>query len=174
MAYGDKPFGLRDVKLTNIGGTTQVDLPAGQKLGFKFRMTTGELRGDDQIMSIQSMVDAAEWSLEAGGISLEAWALLTGYTQTEAGTTPSQTNTLNITGGACMPYFKIYGKVVGDTCADDIHVLLYKCKLTEPLEGEFSDGEFMITKCAGIAIDDVTNGLVDFVQNETAAALPSA
>ena len=43
---------------------------------------------------------------------------------------------------------------------------------TGGIEGEFKDGEFWVTKCSGIAVDDGTNGLFDVVQNETSAALP--
>ena len=171
--FGDKPFGLRDIKLTNIGGTTQVDLPSAQKMTFSERLTSGELRGDDVTKSIVAITDALEWELEAGGISLEAYAIMTGRTLVSAGTTPSRTVTMTAVAGDNYPYFKIYGKSVGDISTDDIHVLVYKAKLTSPLEGEFSDTNFFVTKCAGVAIDNGTK-IFDIVQNETAAALPTA
>ena len=46
-------------------------------------------------------------------------------------------------------------------------------KATGGIEGEFKDGEFWVTKCSGIAVDDSTNGVFDIVQNETAADLPA-
>ena len=52
MDFGDKPFGLRDVKITNIAGDTQVDLPASQTLTFKERIKSGELSGDDALVSV--------------------------------------------------------------------------------------------------------------------------
>lgn len=171
--YGDKPFGLRDLKITNIGGTTQVDLPRAMTLTFKEMLTTGTLRGDDAIAAVVSISDGLEWELEAGGIDIDAYALMTGRTATEAGTTPNQTNTLTGSAGDVMPYFKIYGKSVGDG-ADDIHVKLWKCKLTSPIEGQFADGQFFVTKASGIAIDDGSNGIYDLVQNETATTLPTS
>lgn len=172
MPFGDKPFGMRDIKLTTLDGATQVDLPSSMKLGFKELVTTGEMRGDDTIVALVTIADGAEWSLEAGGISLEAYALMTGHTQVLAGVTPNQTNTFTAQAGQNYPYFKVYGKAVGENSTDDIHYLLYKCKLTEPLEGEFADGEFFVTKASGKA---VTNGtkVYDVVQNETAADLPA-
>lgn len=172
--YGDKPFGLRDLKVTNIGGTTQVDLPAGLTLSFKERLTSGELRGDDATVSVIGITDAVEWSIEAGGISLEALAIMTGRTNTSSGTTPNRTLTMAANAGDNMPYFKIYGKSVGDNATDDIHVKLNKCKLTEGIEGEFKDGEFFMTKCSGIAIDPGAGSIYDIVQNETASNLPSS
>ena len=97
--YGDKPFGLRDLKLTKIDGSVQVDLPYGMTLSFKERVTSGELRGDDATVSIVAITDAAEWSIEAGGISLEAYALMTGRSVVTAGTTPNRTTTLSANAG---------------------------------------------------------------------------
>lgn len=172
--FGDKPFGLRDVKVTNIGGTTQVDLPAALTLTVKERLTSGELRGDDATVSVVGIADAVEWELEAGGISLEALAIMTGRTNTSAGTTPNRTLTMAANAGDTFPYFKIYGKSVGDNATDDIHVKLNKCKLTSGVEGEFKDGEFFVSKCSGIAIDPGAGSIMDIVQNETAANLPTS
>lgn len=166
-----KPFGLRDVKLTTIDGATQVDLPSARQLTFRERFISGELRGDDALSSVVSFAEAVEWELQAGGISLDALAIITGRTATEAGTTPSQTQTMEGVGAEAMPYFKIYGKSLGDGI-DDIHVKINKCKVTS-IEGTFQDGEFVISQCSGIGIDDGTN-VWEMVQNETAADLPSS
>jgi len=170
--YGEMPFGLRDVKITNMAGTTQVDLPRGQNLAYRERVRSGELSGDDALQAAVAFVEAIEWSLEAGGISLEAWALLTGRTATEEGTTPNQTTTLTVSAGDEFPYVKIYGKSMGDD-GDDIHVKFFKAKCTS-LEGTFAEGEFFVTSCSGIGVDDGSNGIVDIVQNETAADLPTS
>ena len=172
--FGDKPFGLRDLKVTNIGGTSQVDLPSSLTLTFKERLTQGEMRGDDATQSVVAITDAVEWSIEAGGISLEALAIMTGRTATAAGTTPNRTVTMSANAGDNMPYFKIYGKSVGDVSTDDIHVKLNKCKLTSGIEGEFKDGSFFMTKCSGIAIDPGAGAIYDIVQNATAANLPTS
>lgn len=167
-----KPFGIRDIKLTNLAGTLQVDLPNAMTLSFVERLTTGELRGDDATQAVVAFTDALEWELEAGGISLEAYALMTGRTITLAGTTPSQTNTLAGNAGDVYPYFKIYGKSQGDG-SDDIHVKILKAKLTGGLEGEFKDEEFFVTKCSGVAVDPGAGNLFEIVQNESSANLPT-
>ena len=171
--YGEKPFGIRDIKLMPLPTGTQVDLPNERTLSFSERLVNGELRGAGKTVAVVSEVDAVEFDLEAGGISLEAYALMSGRTAVESGTTPSKTNTLNGEGAERYPYFKIYGKSLGDG-TDDIHVKLFKCKLTGGIEGSLQDGEFWVTSCSGICIDDGTAGIWDIVQNETAADLPAS
>lgn len=173
MAYGDKPFGIRDVKLTDITGVTQVDLPASRTLSLSMRTRSGELTGDDSLLSVVGILEGVEWSLEAGGISLEAWALITGATVVVTSTTPTEVSTLQLDAGQNFPYIKVYGKAVGDISTDDIHIKMSKCKITS-LEGSFGEGEFFVTSCSGLAVDDGSNGIIEIVQNETAAALPAS
>lgn len=170
--YGSHPFGLNDVKLTEIDGSPQVDLPAARTLSFSERIASSELKGDDQLVAVLSVAEAVEWSLEAGGISLDAYALMTGRTVTISGTTPAQSSYLDIDGARCYPYFKIYGKAIDDDCASDIHVKIRKAKLTA-IEGELANGEFLVTKAEGVAISDGV-AIVSFIQNETAAALAAS
>ena len=175
MAFGTpRPFGIRDIKITTIDGVTQVDLPAAMKLSFKDMVTTGEMRGDDIVSELVSIRDGVEFSLESGGIPLAAWAIMTGSTVVTAGTTPSQTVTYQADAGQCFPYFKIYGKAIGPDCTGDIHVKISKAKLTDPLEGEFADGSFFVSKCSGKGLDDGSNGAYEIVENETAAVLPAS
>lgn len=171
--YGQKPFGIYDIKLTDIAGAVQVDLPYAQTMQFSERLVSGELRGDGKTVAVVSEVDAVEASLEAGGISLEAYALMSGRTVTNSGTTPTRVSTLTGSGAERFPYFKIYGKSLGDGI-DDVHIKLLKCKLTNGLEGSLGDGEFMMSNVGSIiCIDDGSNGIFDIVQNETAATLPA-
>jgi len=171
LSGATRTFGLRDIKLVPLPTGTQIDLPAAMTMSFSERLTSGELRGDDSTVAIVATTDAVEWELEAGGISMEAWALMSGRTLTASGTTPAQKNTLLARAGDVYPYFKVYGQSVGDT-GGDVHVLIYKAKLTGAIEGEFKDEEFFVTKCTGIAIDDGTK-LYEIVQNETKTAVPA-
>ena len=164
-------FGLRDIKLTPLPSGTQVDLPAAMTLSFKEALISGEMHGDDVVQAVVAITDKVEWELEAGGLSLEAIKVMTGRTIALTGTSPNQKNVVLARAGDTMPYFKIYGKSVGDG-ADDVHVLIYKAKLTDGLEGEWKDGEFYVQKCSGIAVDDGTK-LYEIVQNETATTVPA-
>jgi hypothetical protein len=170
--YGDKPYGLREIKVTNLAGTVQVSLPAVQTLQFKPRVRGGELSGSDSIVAIAGSIEAYEWSLSHGGISLEALAVMTGQAVTTSGTTPNEKKTWNAAAGDVLPYFKIYGKSMGDQAQDDVHAKLYKAKILS-MDGTFADGQFYITSCSGTAIDG-GSGIIDIVQNETAANLPAS
>ena len=173
MAFGDagvKVFGLRQIKLVNAAGSSEL-LNAAQTMTFKERVKAGELSGNDKTLAVVAFSDAVEWELEEGGISMEAYALITGRTPAADGTTPNQTLTLTAEATESFPYFKIYGKSIGDS-GDDVHVKVWKAKITGGIEGQFADGEFFVSKCSGVAIDDGTNGIYDIVHNETAAALP--
>ena len=133
MAYGDMPFGLRDIKLVSSTGT-QVDLPGAQTLKVTPRLTSGELTGDDSLIAVAAYVQAAEWEFEAGGITLAAYAVLTGKTVVVSGTTPNAYSTMNMAAGDRMPYIKIYGKALG-VGIDDIHCKLYKAKVMNRVSG---------------------------------------
>lgn len=171
LAGSLRPFGIRDIKLTPLPTGSQVDLPAAMTLTFKEAMVGGELRGDDTTVATVAFTDKVEWELEAGGISLEALKVMTGRAITLTGTTPSQVNTVLARGGDAYPYFKIYGQSLGDA-GDDIHVLIYKAKIMDGIEGEFVDGEFFVTKCSGIAVDDGSK-LYEIIQHETKTAVPA-
>ena len=167
------PFGLSDIKLTNIAGTTQVDMPAARRLMFKERYLAGEAEGDDGLVAVGATLLAADFELEVSGISLEAMAILTGRTLSTTGSTPNEVKTMTASAGERLPYFKVYGKSLGEG-DDDVHVLLFKCKLTEGPENTLQYGEFSKPTVKGVAVDDGTNGVFDVVINETADDLPSS
>lgn len=174
MAFGDggvKAFGLREIKLKV--GATLVSLNAAQTMSFKERVKSGELSGNDSTLAVVTISDAVEWELEEGGISLQAYALMTGRTATLTGTGTAEVLTLVGRSPEAFPYFTIYGKSIGDV-GDDVHVKIHKAKLTGAIEGQFRDGEFWVTKCSGVAINDGATGIYDLVHNETATALPTS
>jgi hypothetical protein len=172
--YGDKPFGLNDVKIADAAGTTIVDLPAAQTLKFGETVVTKELEGDDQVVAQATRLTGIEGTLEAGGLPLEAYAIMTGRTASESGASPNRTNTLVLAGGSSLPYFMIYGKSLGEA-SDSMNVILYKCKLTKAMEGTFKNGEFLTTSVEFRAVDNGVEGqgIMSITMNETAADLPA-
>ena len=171
MPFADKPFGLNQVKVVRAG--TVVTLDAAQTMQFTPRMVNADLKGNDTIVVTSSTVDALEWSLEQGGIPLDALAVMTGWTSTTSGSTPSRIVTMVGHAGTAMPWFVIYGKSNADD-GGDTHVKIWKAKISGSIEGQFAQGEFYISKCAGIAVEDSVKGLFDIVQNETATTLPTS
>lgn len=181
MALASKalPFGLRDVKLTPLGadgGTpgTAVDLPVSRTLSFSETEEFEELRGDDTVAASHGSGVIVEWSLEGGGISLEAYAVMAGGTITSSGTTPNIKKTFSKMETDPRPYFKAEGQSINDN-GGDFHCLVYRCKADGSLEGELGNGSFWLTSASGKGYGSLesanTGKSYDFVHNETATAI---
>jgi hypothetical protein len=166
--YGEAAYGLRQIALYDSNGTNKVLLPAALMLHVTPMLESARFEADGHLVGAASFVAGAEWELEAGGISLEALAKLTGGTATSVGSTPNRTLTVTQDAGQHMPYLRIAGRAVAADGGDVIG-RLYRCKV-EALEGTFRDHEFWVTFCKGVAVSDGTR-VYEFVQQETAAAL---
>ena len=174
------PYGIRDIKLTPYTDSaattlgTGVDLPNGRTLTFSEVENFEELRGDDKLVATHGSGAQVEWELEAGGLSLEAVQAMYGGTITDTGTTPNQKKTFTKLATDSRPYFKVEGQAISDS-GGDLHCVLYKCKATGDLSGEFADGAFFLTGAKGVALPATLTGKTDvvyeFVQNETTAAI---
>jgi len=165
-----KPYGLSDIKIVSIDGSVEVDLPAATKLSFKERIKSAEGPGDDKLSTVVAVRDAVEWELEATGLPLEAMAVMYGVETNTTGSTPNQVKTLSHPGAVRLPYFKIFGKSLGEG-DDDVHCVIYKAKVTEGFDGMMQYGELMKPTIKGLGIDDEVNGIYDWIQNETATDL---
>lgn len=168
------PYGIRDIKVTPINSDgsygTSVDLPVSQTLTFSEAEEYEELRGDDKLKAVHGKGPTVEFSLEAGGISLDAWQAMSGGTLVSAGVTPSQTKALTKKINQSRPYFKIEGQAINDVDGDT-HVVIYKAKITSAIEGEFADGTFFISKCSGQGLGDNSDNLYTITWNETSSSI---
>jgi hypothetical protein len=169
MAYGEKSFGLRQLMTYDTAGANGVALPAGMTLSFQERVSAEEFLAEGEVVAVRAFVIAVDWELEAGGISLAAWARLSGRTATETGTTPNRITTLTATGGDEFPYFRVYGRSVGDA-GDDVRCQILNAKVTR-LEGAFGDGEFLVSRCSGVGVPNSSGQVYQVVQRETAGVL---
>lgn len=161
--YGDMPFGLKEIKLKR--GTTVVELPAAMTLKFKEKMVTGRGRGGDRLRALASAPDGVEWEMEALGLSLEAYALMSGLTATVTGATPNRSVTLSSSATNRYPYFDIYGKALG-VGDDDVHFHVINAKVTDGMDAPLQDADFTKSTFKGEALD------WEIVQNETGEELP--
>lgn len=168
------PYGLRDVQLFPMesDGTygTAVDLPAAQTFSFSEGEEFETLRGDDRDVAIHGRGPKVSWDLESGGISLEAWQVLTGGSLETTGITPAQVKTFTKAVTDARPYFKVEGQSINDVDGDT-HCVVLKCKVTDTLEGEFADGSFFITSCSGEGIGNEDGDLYIITWNETATEI---
>lgn len=181
MALADRayPFGLREVDLTPLGADgstlgTPVALPAPQTLSFGDAEDFETLRGGDEPVASHGNGTTVEWSLEAGGISLEAYAVMAGGAVVSSGVTPNIVKTYTKKTDDSRPYFRIRGRSINDN-GGDFKGIIYKAKADGTLEGELSDGGFFVTSVSGHGFGSTVTGsekkAYDFIHSETAAAL---
>lgn len=174
------PYGIRDAKLTpysDAQGTvlagTSIDLPNMQTLSFSESEEFQELRGDDRLVTTRGQGAQVDWSLEAGGIAIRAWAIMAGGVVIESGLTPNRKIILRKKGTDARPYFRIDGRIVSDS-GGDIQVRIYRCRCNDTIEGDFANGEFFVTNASGVGLpllDETNDLLYDIVRNETATVL---
>lgn len=174
------PFGVRDTKVTpyttdaatTLG--TGADQPNARTLSFSESEDYEELRGDDKVVSIRGLGATVEWEMEAGGISVPAYKNVNGGTTTTSGVAPAQVTTYVKKVTDTRPYFKAEGQSMSDL-GGDFHVVLYKARASNGVEGELSDGSFWLTSTSGIALPANLTGKIDvlyeFVLNETVAPI---
>ena len=175
------PFGLRDCKITPYTDASalvlagaSIDLPNAQTFTFSDNESFEDLRGDDHLVTSHGMGSEIDWELGAGGLSMEAWQAMNGGTVTTTGVTPNQIKTYSKAVTDVRPSFLIEGQAISDS-GGDMHCKVYRCKATGELTGSLEDGKFWITGVKGKGYPNYAspvNRLYDFVQNETAVAIP--
>lgn len=176
LATNQLPYGLRDVGLYAMDAagvlSNKVDLPAARTFSFSEAEEFEELRGDDKVIAIRGKGPKVEWDLESGGISIAAYVVLAGGTSSLTGTTPNQVFKVKKKVTDVRPYFRVEGQAISDS-GGDFHGKVYKCRVTDNIEGEMADGQFWLTSCSGEGIGDNNDDLYELIQNETTTAIPS-
>jgi len=158
------PVGMKQIKLKI--GSEVLELPAALTLKFKEKVVSGRGRGGDRLVALAAAPDGVEWEMEALGISLEAYALMTGLTVVSSGSTPSEVKTLASSDTNRYPYFDIYGKALG-VGADDVHYHIINAKIMDGMDAPLQDAEFTKAAYKGEALN------WEIIQNETADDLPA-
>lgn len=179
LAPAKYPFGLRDVKIypfLDQQGTALaeegIDLPAAQTFSFADSEDFTDLRGDDELLASHGNGAQVNWTLEAGGISLPAWAIFTGGQIIETGAAPNRVITLRKCTDDARPYFQVRGLAMNDNQGDTVGVV-YRAKCNGDISGQFGEGAFFVTSADGIGMGiPGTKLLYDFIQHESRTFLP--
>ncbi len=173
------PYGVRDIKLTQytdavgtVLGSTSVDLPYIQTLNFTEAEEFQELRGDDKVITTRGRGSQVNWSLEAGGLSTPAWAVVTGGSVVETGVTPARTVELRKKATTSRPFFRIDGRVISDS-GGDVQVRIYRCRATGDIQANFTNGEFQTSSISGTGLpllDDENDLIYSIFRRETTSS----
>jgi hypothetical protein len=103
-------------------------------------------------------------------------AALTGESVATEGATPNQINTLDLHAGTPFKYFKFEVKTervetvdTGAEAAGDIHLVVYKCKLTSNIKPIMDSGKWVVVEFTAEAVKDSANAgkIATYVVNET-------
>jgi len=171
------PFGLRQVKLVpldNAGAevvANGVMLPASRTFSFGETEEFETLEGDDRTIASHGAGPTVDWDLEGGGISLEAWKILSGGAVGSTGTTPNVVKTFTKLTSDARPYFNVYGRAISDS-GGDFEMRVFRCKADGDLEASLENGSFLLTSASGKGYGNEGNAkLYELVHRETPAAL---
>jgi hypothetical protein len=175
VAWGELPFGIRDVRILPLVGDTPgtgIDVPRIRTVDLGVESDSTELEGDDVRVAIHSFGKRLTGSIEAGGINLDALAVMEGGAVTPGGVLPNRIVTYAVLGTQSQGYFKLIGHMYGDD-AGDLHIIAYRVKATSGPNYSFNNGEFALTNCDLEAVFNtaVPSKLYDLVSHETITAL---
>lgn len=174
------PYGLRQLMLTpyadaqgSILGNISYPLPIAMTLGFSETEQFDELRGDDRLVAVHGRGPQVDWSLEAGGLNMTAWSIISGASVIEEGVSPWRQTALQKSWDNERPYFRIDGRVISDT-GGNVVATIYRAKANGKLQANHKNGAFQTSQIDGIGLpllNDDANWLYQIVQNETDTVL---
>jgi hypothetical protein len=174
------PYGIRQITLTpyvDAQGTVLANvsypLPVAMTLGFSETEQYDELRGDDVLVAVHGRGAQVDWSLEAGGLPITPWSIITGGMVVEEGVSPNRKVRLRKSGDDQRPYFRIDGRSVSDS-GGSVVCRLYRCKANGRIQADMRGGSFTTSNIDGIGlplVNDAARWLYEFTELETDAPL---
>ncbi len=184
LSHVSKVYAVSDAKISKLtadpaGGATTygtlTDVPGIKEMTIGGNVNTVELRGDNALLDQNSTLGNITVSVSNAKISLDVLAIMLGGTNTDAGTTPSQTSTYLLKNTDTFSYFKIEAKTPtggADTPTGDLHYVLHKCILSSFPDLGHAEEDYRIVSFEAIAVPLISNGNhLSIVLNETAAAI---
>lgn len=164
-----KLMGITDAKFTPSGGSA-VDFYGIQELKISGEFTEKKVEGDDAVIGYFSKLDSAAVDFSHAALSLDALAALMNGTVTDAGTSPSQTATLQVLASS-MPegVFEAQGTLINHTTGDkvgDVHIKLQRLKINK-VDIDTKTNDVAVVSFSAEAIPDDNKVLLEITFNET-------
>jgi hypothetical protein len=150
-------------------------MPVAMTLGFSETEQFDELRGDDVLVAVHGRGPQVDWSLEAGGIPIKCWSIISGATVIEEGVTPNRKVRLRKSGDDIRPYFRIDGRSISDS-GGSVTGRIYRCKANGRLQADRRGGSFATSSIDGVGLPllgDAGRWLYEWIQYETDSPLSS-
>lgn len=181
MATADhlKTYTITDLQVAPVTGDTPgtlIDVPGIRSCQITVSNDAVELRGDNALLSVVDQGNGLEFSLEEGGMDLDALETILGGSTTTTGTGGTEVRRWDLAADDARPYFTLVGVAPSDDGANDLHVVVWKAKATGNFEVTLQDQEFATPTIAGRGVGrSDTKAMLSFIQHATpaAAAIPA-
>ena len=184
LSHVTKVFGVNDAKIAKLtadpaGGSatyaTSVDVPGIKSVSISGDINTVDLRGDHTLLDSDSTLQNITLTFEYAKLSLDALVVWLGGTVSDSGTTPNQIAKLAMLGTDTLlgNHWKFEAKTVSaDTVGGDVHLVLYKCKLTSFPELGTAEEDYQTFTVEARAVPRLADSKwIDVEARETVAAL---
>jgi hypothetical protein len=182
LSHVSKSYGTRDAKIAPLtadpaGGTATygalIDVPGIKSVTIGGSVNEKQLRGDHQLLDTEAIIEDITITFDYAKLSQDVLDVLMGGTITDAGTTPTQTATYALLGTDSPGYFRFEAQVAAaDTVGGDVHLVLYKCKITGIPDIGTAEEDFKTFSVSARAVPRLADSKwMDVVFNETAAAI---
>lgn len=156
ISHFSKVFGFQDAKVYPMltdpaGGTatygTGIDVPGVKALEISGDIESKELRGDNALLDVFSVLKNVKGKLGFAKMSLDLFAAWLGGSVVDAGSGSTETATWDLTGASSPKYWKIEGKSPTDgvdLVGGDVHVLFHKSILGSFPGAGFADEDYQL------------------------------
>lgn len=146
-----KPYGLHRLWITpytdadgSILGDTSYRMPLARTLAATENEDTDTLDGDDKAAAaIQGKGSTISGTLEAGGLDLTTFAIITGAQLIESGLGPTLKRTVRKRGSDQRPYWRVEGQIISNGGGDNV-LRIFRCKANGKIAFDAKYGAFMI------------------------------
>jgi hypothetical protein len=170
------PYGIKQLMLTpyqdaqgSILATVSYPMPVAMTLGFSETEQFDELRGDDILVAVHGRGPQVDWSLEAGGMPINCWSIITGGMVIAEGVAPNRRIRLLKSADNMRPYFRIDGRIISDS-GGNVVARIYRAKANGRIQADHRGGSFQTSAIDGIGmplVNDSGRWLYEIIQNES-------
>jgi hypothetical protein len=182
LSHVSKVYAAKDCKLSALtadpaGGSpvysTSIDVPGIKSVEISGDIDTKELRGDNQLLDQDAVLKNVKVKLSHAKLSLDAVGVILGGTPVDAGTTPNQTATWDLSGTSSMGVFKLEAiSASADPVLGNIKFIIHKLRAASFPTLGLAEEDYAIPELELVSSPLLSNGKWLTVSiNETAAVL---
>jgi hypothetical protein len=184
LVHFTKVFACKDARIypltADTGGAptygTGVDVPGVKSLEISGDIDKKELRGDNTLLDVFSVLKNVNGKLGHAKLSLDMLATMLGSAVVDSGTTPNQKATWSLTSASAPKYWKVEAATPTDGVdfvGGDLHVLFFKAVLSSFPGMGLAEEDYQVPGIEFGTVSAISNGKwMDVVANETAVAIP--